>query len=207
MSKLFKRLGKKSVKYQFEMCIHRMDLVLEHGGPLCVKWSRGPRSAQTTFISPESLQQVGEHAYQWNVPPLTILSTLYEKKKGFQSKLSRIVVKTRESNTGHHVVIEQIGSADLDLAKCVDFKTSGLTFTVPLLNCADKNASLTISIKVTPVRGSAPKYEERDTENDPDSFLSNIDDSIQFAQDDDIDKFEVVKKTRNHSCRLCYVAS
>lgn len=140
MSSLFGRIGTQAMKYSFELTIQSLHMSIPLTAPMCVKWTRGPRTATNQPVA-----GVGGN-YTWpsaSSKPLTIIATMYFKKNKFQEKKSKITVKQLMGKE-----LKSVGQVELDLADfCADNSEQARPLTLKLQKCSDKKAFLVVSVK------------------------------------------------------------
>jgi hypothetical protein len=199
MAKVFHRMGTTPLKFQFELTVENVRLCqVSNEGALCVKWTRGPRSAQTPFVTSKTLTEVSEHVLKWDEhKPLILLSTLYENRnKTFQKKVSKVVIKSRERSSQKNVVIIALGIADLDLAACAAAKTTA-SFTLPLEKCTDRTASVTVSVTATRLSTKTGDLHDQH-EGDQEEELS----SLSGVEGDQSYHYEIAESSNDEASQL-----
>ncbi len=140
MARFLGRIGTTPMKFQFEMTLEECTLSAAGPPSISVKWTRGPRTVQST----EAPGTSGK--YKWDPAsskPLTIMSTLFKDSSSgkFQSKPSAItVVQTSGSKKRDIAVVE----VDLAQFASIDSKFS---LELRLTKCVDRNAKIKFTVQ------------------------------------------------------------
>ncbi len=82
MASLFGRIGTSAMKFSFELTVTSLHMSIPLTTPMCVKWTRGPRTAMNAPVA-----GVGG-TYEWptgkHSQAMMIVATMYLKKNKFQ---------------------------------------------------------------------------------------------------------------------------
>ena len=136
---LFGRIGTSAMKFSFELIVTSLHMSLPLTTPMCIKWTRGPRTAINTPVAGVA----GTYEFPLAKQPMMIVATMYLKKNKFQEKKSKITVK-QVTAAGD---MKSVGQVELDLAEFCSEKEQTRPLTLKLHKCTDKKAFLVCTIK------------------------------------------------------------
>jgi len=137
MASLFGRLGTQAMKYSFELSITSLHMSIPLTTPMCVKWTRGPRTATNQPVPGVA------GTYEWpQGKPMQIVATMYLKKQKYQSKMSKLTVKQLMGKE-----LKSVGQCEIDLADFCGSAEQTRPLTLKLNKCTDKKAFLVCTIK------------------------------------------------------------
>jgi len=135
-----RRLGTKTCVFQFELVVQSIKFAFPdvEEAMLSIQWLRGSHSSHTTYVPAATLPELSPGVRQWPASlPLSLTATMYQDKKGYQPKISKLVFKSKNKNSSGNelIVVSEIGCFELDLSKCLlmDQESSHTAeFSVPL---------------------------------------------------------------------------
>jgi len=137
MSRLLSRVGTSALKYQFDLIVHSLHMSIPLTTPMCVKWTRGPRTATNQPATGKNGQ------YTWPASkPMQLVATMYAKRNKFQSKMSKITVKQVINQE-----MKTVGTAELDLADFCAEQEISKQVTLRLQKCSDKKAFIRCTVR------------------------------------------------------------
>jgi len=149
-----RRLGTKACMFQFELVVQSIKFAFPdvEEAMLSIQWLRGSHSSHTTYVPATTLPELSPGVRQWPASlPLSLTATMYQDKKGYQSKISKLVFKAKNKNSSGNelIVVSEIGCFELDLSKCllIDQESSHTAeFSVPLEG-TDPGAQAVFTVK------------------------------------------------------------
>jgi hypothetical protein len=149
-----RRLGTKTCVFQFELVVQSLKFAFPdvEETMLSIQWLRGSHSAHTTYVAAATLPESSPGVRQWPASlPLSLTATMYQDKKSYQPKISKLVFKSKNKNSSGNelIVVSEIGCFELDLTKCllVDQESPHTTeFSVPLEG-TDPGAQAVFTVK------------------------------------------------------------
>lgn len=135
-----RRIGTKSCVFQFELVVQSLKFAFPdiEETMLSIQWIRGSHSSHTNYVGAATLPELASGARQWPASlPLSLTATMYQDKKNYHSKISKLVFKSKNKNSSGNelIVVSEIGCFELDLSKCLllDQESSHTAeFSVPL---------------------------------------------------------------------------
>jgi hypothetical protein len=149
-----RRIGTKTCVFQFELVVQSIKFAFPDvdEAMLSIQWTRGSHSFHTTYVPATTLPELSSGVRQWPASlPLSLTATMYQDKKGYQPKISKLVFKSKNKNSSGNelIVVSEIGCVELDLSKCllIDQESSHTAeFSVPLEG-TDPNAQAVFTVK------------------------------------------------------------
>jgi len=149
-----RRLGTKTCVFQFELVVQSLKFAFPDIDEtmLSIQWLRGSHSSHTAYVAASTLPEASAGTRQWPASlPLSLTATMYQDKKGYQPKISKLVFKSKNKNSSGNelIVVSEIGCFQLDLAKCllIDQESSHTAeFSVPLEG-TDPGAQAVFTVK------------------------------------------------------------
>lgn len=148
-----RRIGTKTCVFQFELMVQSLKYAFPdvEEAMLGIQWVRGSHSFQTTYVNVATLPELSPGVRQWPTSmPLSLTATMYQEKKCYQPKISKIIFKSKTKSSGNEpIVVSEIGSVELDLSRCLlidQESTNTAEFNVPLEG-TNPNAHAVFTVK------------------------------------------------------------
>lgn len=134
-----RRIGTKTCVFQFELAVQNLKYSFPdvEEAMLGIQWVRGSHLSHTTYVNVATLPELSPGVRQWPASmPLSLTATMYQEKKCYQPKISKIIFKSKNKSSGNEpIVVSEIGNVELDLSRCllIDQESTNIAeFNVPL---------------------------------------------------------------------------
>ncbi|OMJ83516.1 hypothetical protein SteCoe_15548 [Stentor coeruleus] len=136
-----KRLGTKKTLFSVDITIHSIKLSLSIEAGISIIWKRKKKRIETSsnhILSPElGVLEINE--------TLTMINTMYQEKSGnYVKKIAELTIQAHIDKKGK----KKLGKVKIDLASIGE---SSDHQSYPIIDCIDKKANISASIKFTPI--------------------------------------------------------
>jgi len=146
LTRRVRRFGKEKQRFTFSVQVHKIDLGVDFTVELSVVWTRGARTAKTSWVRGE------KGCVEFEPKPLSLLCTMYKIKESelsvpgkgpsFEKKRSRLLIKQKKSSGRE----KQVGCVELNLSDYVGPNCEH-ELELPIARCSSKSAKIYFTLR------------------------------------------------------------